>query len=193
MTLAGTASLPLKPRLGVSYLGTSGFPFTYIATGDPNADGLGQFGARNNDVVYLPRDSSDITLADPADYARLEQAIQSQACLPAQRGRLMQRNSCRGGWMGRLDMRISKLVPTTLGQALELTADLFNALNFVDRDWGRTYLTGDVSGGRVPLLNLVGNDAANDRGVYEVEDIPQHEVDLPGTRWRVQLSAKYTF
>jgi hypothetical protein len=53
-------------------------------------------------------------------------------------------------------------------KALELTADLFNVLNFIDRDWARTFLAGDVFGGRVPLLDLVGYDEANSRGVYSV-------------------------
>jgi hypothetical protein len=193
VTLAGTASLPLRIRVGLTYIGVSGHPFTYITNGDPNADGLGRFGQRNNDPVYVPRDASDITLVEPSDYAKLDGVIRSTPCLSAQRGRLVRRNSCRAGWNGRLDARVTKVVPTTGGQTLELTADLFNVLNFVDSDWARTFLTGDVFGGRVPLLDLAGYDAANGRGIYSVQDTPRHEVDVPATRWHVQLSARYTF
>ncbi len=193
VTLAGTASLPLRFRVGLTYIGVSGNPFTYIATGDPNADGLGQFGDRNNDPVYVPRDANDITLVEPSDYAKLDEVIRSTPCLRAQRGRLVQRNSCRSGWNGRLDARVTKVVPTTGGQALELTADLFNVFNFIDSDWARTFLTGDVFGGRVPLLDLVGYDVAKGRGIYSVQDTPRREVDVPATRWHVQLSARYTF
>jgi hypothetical protein len=193
VTVAATARLPLALRAGVFYTGTSGFPFSYIATGDPNADGLGQFGGRNNDAVYVPRDAGDITLADPAEYAKLDTVIQSDRCLAAQRGRLLERNSCRSGWMGRLDARMTKLIPTTRGQALEFTVDVFNMLNFIDHDWGRTFLTGDVFGGRVPLLDLAGYDAVNGRGIYNVVDVPRRELDVQATRWRVQLSARYTF
>jgi hypothetical protein len=76
---------------------------------------------------------------------------------------------------------------------LELTADLFNVLNFIDHDWARTFLTGDVFGGRVPLLDLVGYDDANSRGIYNVQDTPRRELDVQATRWHVQLSARYTF
>ena len=147
MTLAGTLSLPLRVRVGLMYIGVSGNSFTYIATGDPNADGLGQFGARNNDPVYVPLDANDITLIEPADYAKLDEVIRSTPCLRAQRGQLVQRNSCRSGWNGRLDARLTKVLPTTGGQALELTADLFNVLNFIDRDWARTFLAGMSSEG----------------------------------------------
>ena len=193
VTLAAGLGLPLRVRVGLMYVGVSGNPFTYIATGDPNADGLGQFGARNNDPVYVPLDGNDVTLVDPADYAKLDEVIRSTPCLRAQRGRLVRRNSCRAGWNGRVDARVTKVVPITSGRALELTADLFNALNFIDRDWARTFLTGDVFGGRVPLLDLVGYDDANHRGIYSVQNIPRHEVDVPATRWHIQLSARYTF
>lgn len=193
VTVAGTVTVPLGFRLGLSYIRASGNPFTYIATGDPNFDGLGQFGQRNNDPVYVPRDPSDITLDKPVDYDKLDQVIRSTPCLRSQRGRLLQRNSCRGGWIGGLDARVTKLIPTARGQGLELTVDLFNVLNFIDHDWSQAFFTGDVFGGRVPLLDLVGYDSANARGIYKVQDVPQHELDVQATRWRMQLSARYTF
>ena len=88
---------------------------------------------------------------------------------------------------------MTKLIPTARGQGLELTVDLFNVLNFIDHDWSQAFFTGDVFGGRVPLLDLVGYDSANARGIYKVQDVPQHELDVQATRWRMQLSARYTF
>src|SRR5690349_1140997 len=173
--------LPLKLRAGVLYSGTTGYPFTYIATGDPNADGLGQ-GDRNNDPVYVPRDASDIALADPGQYAQLDRVIRSNRCLREQRGRVLERNTCRLGWIGRLDVRLTKLLPALRRQRMELSADLFNLPNFLDSDWGRVYLSGDVFGGRVPLLNLVGYDTANGRGIYDVVEVPHGEVDVAATR-----------
>ena len=68
LTLFGTADLPLKIRLGLSYFGYSGDPLTYIVHGDANADGLDNLDdSRNNDPVYVPLDAGDITLDDPAD------------------------------------------------------------------------------------------------------------------------------
>jgi hypothetical protein len=45
----------------------------------------------------------------------------------------------------------------------------------------------------VSLLELVGYDRANGRGIYHVLAPPRHELDVHATRWRMQLSAKYTF
>jgi hypothetical protein len=199
LTLFGTADLPLKIRLGLSYLGYSGDPLTYIVHGDANADGLDNLDdSRNNDPVYVPLDAGDITLDDPADYARLDQYIQKEGCLQAQRGRLLQRNSCRNPWINRLDARLSKLLPTGRGQAVEFTADLFNLLNFIDHDWGQVRQAMEANGGttfgnRLSLIELVGYDAANSRGIYHVLTPRPREVQVDLSRWRMQLSARYTF
>jgi outer membrane receptor protein involved in Fe transport len=199
LTLFGTADLPLKVRLGLSYLGYSGDPLTYIVHGDANADGLDNLDDfRHNDPVYVPRDATDITLDDPADYARLDRYIQTEGCLQAQRGRLLQRNSCRNPWINRLDARLTKVLPTGRGQSVEIAADLFNLLNFIDHDWGQVRQTTEESGGgtngnRVSLVQLVGYDVANSRGIYHVLEPRRNELQVEPTRWRMQLSARYTF
>ena len=40
ITFVGTTDLPFGFRLGVTYIGMSGQPYTYVSQGDPNADGL---------------------------------------------------------------------------------------------------------------------------------------------------------
>jgi len=45
----------------------------------------------------------------------------------------------------------------------------------------------------VSLLRLVGYDVVNGRGIYHVLDPRRHELDVDDTRWRMQLSARYTF
>jgi hypothetical protein len=181
------------------YTGFSGDPLTYIVRGDANADGLDNINNDvNNDPVYLPRDATDITLDDPADYTKLDGYIRAESCLRAQRGRLLQRNSCRNPWVNRLDARLTKVLPILRRQSLEITADLFNLLNFMDNDWGRVSHTMEdfgylPNGNRVSLLELVGYDVPNDRGIYDVLEPRRNELEVDPTRWRMQLSARYTF
>ncbi len=199
ITLVGTADLPLNVRLGLSYIGFSGDPLTYIVHGDANADGLDNIeDTRYNDPVYVPRHAGDITLDNPADYPRLDSYIQTEGCLSAQRGRILERNSCRNPWINRLDARLTKALPTWRGQSVEITADFFNLLNFIDHDWGRVQQTMEESGGvglgnRVSLVQLVGYDVANGRGIYHGLEPRRHELDVERTRWRMQLSVRYTF
>lgn len=193
VTLVGTVDLPLKVQLGLSYIGTSGAPYTYIVAGDANADGV----ADNNDAVYVPEDPADITLANPADYPLLDSIVHQEPCLRRQGGRLLHRNSCRQPWFNALDARLTKLVPTFRGHALELSADLFNVLNLLDGDWGvlritnGSFLTGGAD--RVSLLELVGYDSANGRGRYNVLRPQVRHIVADASRWSLRFSARYTF
>jgi hypothetical protein len=196
--LTATADLPLKIKAAVLYIGTSGDPFTYIVRGDANADGLDNGFGRDNDPVYVPRDAGDITLAEPGDFELLDQYIESEPCLRSQRGQLLRRNSCRNPWLNFVDLRLSKVVPTLKGQSLELTADLVNLLNFLDKDWGKVRYTREdfgflPNGNRVSLLQLVGYDEANGRGIYEVLEPQRNETDVFATFWELHLGARYTF
>jgi hypothetical protein len=199
VALTGTFDLPLKLHLGLFYTGFSGDPVTYIVLGDANGDGIDNlFGHTNdNDPVYVPKDAGDITLANPADYPALERIIRRESCLRRQRGRLLERNSCRQPWFTSLDARLTKVLPTTHGQSLELSADVFNLLNLLDRDWGLARFNfedfGTGSFGRVSLLELVGYDVEHGRGVYNVLAPHFRQVDPEGSRWRLRLSARYTF
>ncbi|HUR06458.1 MAG TPA: TonB-dependent receptor, partial [Nonomuraea sp.] len=87
ITLGVVMQAPLHFQLGVFYNGYSGGPFSYIIDGDANADGLQLVGI-GNDIVYVPKDSADITLTNPDDWPMLDSLIRSQRCLSAQRGQL---------------------------------------------------------------------------------------------------------
>ena len=83
ITAVGAVDLPLHARFSVFYIGYSGQPYTYtILIGDADAARYA-----GNDIVYVPTDAADITLADPAQYPDLDRFIQSETCLRNQRGR----------------------------------------------------------------------------------------------------------
>jgi outer membrane receptor protein involved in Fe transport len=197
VTLLATANLPMGFRGALFYEGLSGAPFTYVVVGDANGDGF-----PDNDIMYVPRDPSpggDVELAVPdgttgefvparvSEYDALANAISREGCLRAQRGRIMRRNSCRAPWSNHADARVSRLFSTFRGHTAELTLDIFNVLNLLDRDWGR------VRGSDPRLLELVGYDRALGRGVYRRIDAGHTFVDEDASRWRMQLGARYTF
>ena len=189
ITLVGALDLPLRARLSLFYNGFSGSPYTYRVLGDVNADGVTAFGGpQNNNPVYVPRDAADITLADPAQWDSLDRYIRSRPCLREQRGELLRRNSCRNPWVSVVNARLSKIFPTTRGQSVELIADLFNVLNFLDGDWAVRRATLGTT-----ILSLVGYDSANGRGIYDFIPRDPQVRDLEATRWRMQLGARYTF
>jgi carboxypeptidase family protein len=193
VTLVGTTDLPLGFRLGLTYVGVSGAPYTYVLLGDPNADGFLPFDV-SNDVVYVPRDAGDITLADPAaDWPLLDRYIRNEPCLESQRGRLLERNSCRDPWVHETSARLSKRFRLGGRRVLELTADMFNVLNFVDSDWGLVRQTSVATGNLVPLMEIVGYDAPNDRGVYALVPVYPRQLDVNASGWRLQLGTALSF
>jgi hypothetical protein len=192
VTLVATTDLPLGLQLGLTYFGMSGEAYTYVSQGDPNADGFSSPDAISNDVVYLPKDAGDITLADSAAFPALDRLIRSQPCLRRQRGRLMERNSCRDPWVHQTSARVAKRFRLADRRSFEVTADLVNLLSFLDGDWGRVRQTAKQSG-NVELMNLVGYDAPNARGVYELLPVAVRDVDVEASRWRLQLGATVSF
>jgi Carboxypeptidase regulatory-like domain len=188
ITAVAALDLPLQFRFALFYMGYSGPPYAFTVVGDADA---GRYAS--NDIIYVPRDSTDIALDDPSQYAELDHLIHSSTCLAKQRGRIMRRNSCRDHWVTVVNTRLSKLLLAAHGHMVELTADLFNALNLLDHDWGVRRFVPQALAGGVELLELVGYDQARGRGIYKVLPVDRNVTDTEATRWRLQLGAKYSF
>jgi hypothetical protein len=192
VTLVATTDLPLGFRLGLTYVGMSGEAYTYVSLGDPNADGFRPLSDLSDDPVYVPRDVHDISLADTADFTPLDRFIRSEPCLRNQRGRLLRRNSCRDPWVHDTEARLSKGFRLADRRSLEVTADLFNVLRFLDNDWGVVRET-PSDAGSVALTEIVGYDATHGRGLYALVPFSRREVDVEASRWHVQLGATVSF
>jgi len=143
----GTYSLPSRTDITLYYEGTSGVPFVYVTNGDLNGDLV-----NGNDPIYVPRNATDPTeirigtgtgsaFVQNVNAARaFENFIKSQPCLDRQRGRIMERDSCRSPFQNRFDLSIRQAIPSVRGQALSLQLDVFNFLNLLDPHWGQIKL-----------------------------------------------------
>ena len=187
IALTGIFNIPLGFQASITYDGYSSTPFTYVVNNDANGDGLG-----GNDPIYVPRDSTDISLKTPGDWATLNKYINSDPCLKSARGTLMVRNTCRGPWQSFLNARVSKIIPTTGGQSFELSLDIFNLPNLLSSSWGvvkSTTLFEDQ-----PILNQTGYDVNNQRGQYTLMNMTGlNAVQAASSRYRLLLSGRYTF
>ena len=199
VTVSGTVNLPYRFALSAIYLGRSGDPYGWIVNGDVNGDGI-----NGNDLPFIPADPGQISLADPSQYAALDEFIEGQDCLRESRGRILERNSCRNPWQNYLNARLATTIPTIGTQGLELSLDLFNVLNFIDRDWGLYKQVSEFEGGP-RFLNATAFDAANNRPVYRFAPPSIIETTVYGenpsgaqagvnrSRWTMQVGARYTF
>ncbi|HEU4464459.1 MAG TPA: TonB-dependent receptor [Gemmatimonadota bacterium] len=160
VVLAATYRAPW-PRwstdLSFYYVGESGSPFTYLAGGAGRRGDLNADGSNANDPIYVPRDAfdpeeivfsgrSDVPGADNSldaqavrvgvQQAAFERLIEQTPCLRRQRGRILERNSCREPWSHTTIASVRQAIPIGYG-ALEAELDVFNVLNLLHGDWGR--------------------------------------------------------
>jgi len=202
VSISGTVNVPLGGRFSLIYNGVSGTPYTYVVSGDANADGV--FG---NDLVYVPRNRADMTMdgnggaagvgtiaQQDSAYGLLDSYINNEPCLRDNRGRLTPRNSCRNPWQNYLNARLSWAIPTISGHTLEITADMLNVLNFLNPGWGLIRQTG-TGFEEQNLIQQTGYDVANGRGIYALAIPVKNAVTLNsiGSRWVFQLGTRYTF
>ena len=122
----------------------SGIALTYVTNNDINGDGVG-----GNDPIYVPRDATDPTefrigngaggafALNPDVAQTFERFIELQPCLDRQRGSIMERNSCQGPMIKRMDFSLRQSVATLRGQDVTIQWDVFNFLNLLNHRWGR--------------------------------------------------------
>jgi len=170
------------------YRARSGTPYAYVAGGDANADGT-----QSNDLAYVPLNSTDVSLTNPDAYSALDAFIESEACLRDQRGRVMERSSCRNPGVQRLDARFSTPISLGGGRSFELSADFFNLPNMLHGNWGLVRETSNREG--VSLLSVAGWDANANRPRYTVPAVlpSRGHVSVDDSRWRIQLGGRYIF
>lgn len=182
---SGTAMLPYGFRFSLFYTGRSGRPYAYRYNSDVNGDGFA-----GNDLFYVPANSQDISLTNPADWARLDAFIEGEECLREQRGRIMERGSCRNPWQSFVDARIARTFRTVRGQTVEFTVNVFNVLSFLGVG-GINRVTSDFE--NIAILNRTGYSNGLSRGIYSLLLPERERISVFASRWKVELGARYAF
>jgi hypothetical protein len=142
-----TYTLPWRFPTDISftYIGQSGTPYTLRSGGSSGRGDLNLDGTNTNDPIYLPTGAGDASspyvFSDPANEAAFQQYIDGESCLSSQRGRIMERNSCRNPWQNQLDVALRQRLPVLRGDAA-LEIQIFNFLRMLDRDWGQVETVG---------------------------------------------------
>ena len=130
-----------------------GFRYSYIYNGDMNGDNN-----RANDLIYIPRDRSEIVLndipftyksgANTVEYARytadqqyadLDTYIKQDKYLSKRRGEYAERNGGVAPWTAVLDARLLQNLFTNIGKTkntLQFSVDVFNLTNLINKNWG---------------------------------------------------------
>lgn len=185
------------------YEGLSGQPLTYIygQNTDVNRDGN-----PSNDLLYVPtnvRDESQIRLARSSttdtrtvDQIRdqLDAFINNDPYLASHRGQVVERFGARLPWTHEVDIRVAQDFNIGKKNSLQITFDIFNLGNLLNKNWGRQYV---VSNNAVELLSVVSTGP----GVQPTFSFPtsfastnrSYDFSNLGSRWQGQLGVRYSF
>ncbi|MDX9923628.1 MAG: carboxypeptidase regulatory-like domain-containing protein [Ignavibacteriaceae bacterium] len=182
------------------YNGQSGSPFSFNVSGVLNGDGFDQ-----NDLFYIPRNSSEILLgtivnnqykpAAPSMWNDLNSFIENNDYLSSNRGKIAERNGASNPWRNILDFRLTQDIPDLWGMGkFQVSLDILNVLNLLNSEWGydesvfSTYNT-------VTLKGKVTYEGKKNAPVYEfskpARNVPWTINDLT-SRWAMQLGVRYS-
>lgn len=197
----------LRTTISLFYTGLSGSSFSYIVSGDVNR---GTFSSRNSNhfgLIYVPKDASEIAFVQDGDRSPQQQwndfnaFIESQPHLRDRRGQFAERNGARTPFTHQFDLKIVQDIFKNIGSSnntLQLTFDVFNFANLLNKNWGWRYTYGNsFFDNNSRVLNLAGFDGntpqytfrpIKDNEPWTVSDSP-----IGGSRWVGQVGIRYIF
>jgi hypothetical protein len=133
----------LASTISLYYEGATDGLISYTYSADINGDGNGF------DLVYIPRDASEINFANATingvtynaaqQWEILNQFIENDPYLRKHRGQYAERNGGRLPWYNRLDAKFLQDIFTNIGSrrhTLQFSIDILNLPNLINHDWG---------------------------------------------------------
>ncbi|MCX2739653.1 TonB-dependent receptor [Pontibacter anaerobius] len=184
--------------ISLFYEGQSGEPFTYLYNGDLNREG--NFA---NDLIYVPRQQSDINLISftsggvtyTADeqWEALDNFIENDDYLSDRRGQYAERNGARMPWTHQFDLRIFQDFVLEAGNnshKFQVTFDIFNVGNLLNRDWGRQYFVNNNANEVIRYAGL--DETGNPTFTFNPRNI-RYNIAPFDSRWQGQLGLRYLF
>lgn len=178
------------------YEGRSGRPFSYIFRNDVNGDSAG-----TNDLFYVPNGPGDVLFTGGA---AMEQAffdwLDQNPELKSYQGGVAPANAFRASWVNSFDLRFSQELPGFFpGHRTEVSLDIMNIGNLLNRDWGQIHDYGFFATRRV--ANYAGIDEATGKYIYNftgsdnesLQEVNNDGVNTAVSRWSVMLGLRYRF
>ena len=193
----------LSTRLGITFVGRSGRPFSLTWSGS----GIWGDSSSGNDnaLVYLPSGTNDPNISPSSNMAAVQQLVDFAGSLKCTRkhiGSSIPRNTCENDWYFDVDLAFSQEIPGpgrlfgVKDDKIRLYATFDNFLNFLDDDWNvqrrrnfaglldiaGTTANGVDSAGRYVITNQVINTFTTD-----------NTINFSSSVWRVKVGVSYEF
>lgn len=194
----------LGTTVSLFYEATNQGRFSYRYTSDFNQDGI------NADLIYIPKDASEITFTDIKSGANVlftaaQQSdaffkyVEQDAYLNANKGSYAERNGALLPWRNRFDFKILQDIFTNINgrkNTLQFSLDILNVGNLLNSDWGIRQFT-SLSNGAIltPTVNATTGTAtyqlARVRNALPTTSFTN--VLSTATTWGAQAGLRYIF
>jgi hypothetical protein len=191
-------------RFELFFNSQSGQRFSYTmadqASGNNRSNVFGVTGSNNRYLLYVPNVSS--ATADPRvvygagfDFAGFQQLVQNSE-LNKYQGGIAPKNIGRTPRYNRIDLAVRQEVPFVFGGKIELSADIENVLNLVNKDWGTIRQVAFPYYGT--LVNVTCATAACTQYQFAnrtgaTVTAPTEGVNLNGSLWAIRFGARVKF
>jgi len=202
-------------RLELFYNVRSGQRYSYTfndqAAGSNRSSVFGVTGRNSAGLLYVPNVSSitadpRVSYAPGFDFAGFQSFILNSE-LKEYQGQIAPKNVAKTPYVHKLDLAFRQEVPFAFGGKIELSAEMENVLNFINKDWGAVRQVGFPY--NAPVVNVSCLTAAGGSTVatvaqpcaqYRFENrtgttfrAPIEATDIRGSLWGVRFGARIRF
>lgn len=187
--------------LGIIYNGRAGSPYSFVYEGDLNRDG-----SAKNDLIFIPEKQEDIRfrpirdqsgrviVSEAEQWNQLDAYLNANSYLKANRGTYADRNAARTPWNHQVDLRLSSYrIFDSHDNQINLTLDIFNFGNLLNRNWGKQHFVPNVQNSGFGLIDFVAIEG--DRPVFQFKNPEGNPwlIDPIESRWQMQMGLTYSF
>ena len=198
----------MATTISLVYNGQSGNRISYVMNRGMVRD---EDNNETNDLVYVPTEAeladmiflsntvNGVTYTADQQRALYNQFIENDKYLSKRRGDYAERNGARLPFSNVLDLRIAQDFNLKIGRKiyqLQLSYDVFNFTNMLNRDWGRSFFS---LNDQVVLIDMAGYVSASDlRPQYRFTPFTSRPYNISDgvfntARWTSQLGVRLTF
>ncbi|MET3535967.1 TonB-dependent receptor [Chryseobacterium limigenitum] len=161
--------------VGIRYSGIGGTRFSLTSGGNINGDFVD-----TNDLAYIFPNLTQSLLADPEVGKALKDYITDY------NNNIAERNGGKNGFYGVWDVRVAKKIKFDKIGAFELSVDIFNLANLLNKEWGVNKSYGNTALYRIKKFDPVTKQFEYDRNTSGL-------APLSGNPYQIQIGAKYSF
>ena len=187
VVIYGTAPTFWGISVGARFSGIGGTRYSLAVNGNVNGDFVS-----SNDLAYIydPNDTNTPQylrdgINDILNNPDVEQSTKDY--IRKSFGKVAERNGGVNGFYGTLDLRIAKKFKLYKTHNLEVSVDMFNVLNMLNKDWGAGHILGKQN-----IYSITGFDKDKKQYKYNV-NANTGVSNLNGTPFQVQLGVRYAF